>query len=650
VGVLVGWSTNQGGYFARSWYPGALFLLAVLVVAVTTDRAGFRRLPRATQVALIALALFTAWTYLSITWADAQGVAWNGANRTLLYLIVFALFSRSVTSERSVAAVLVAWVAAITLLAVAVLLKLPGMIGGPVLVAPGLGEPFGYSNANAAIWLMALWPALSVAACRDLPAWLRGLAAAAIVVLADTSLLSESRGSLVATAIVLVALFAFVPGRVRTLLTLLVPAIAIAVTTPHVLHAANAAARDRGEIAQLGGVAAPVLLAALVSGLVVFAILMLAARRPPSEKLARSTHRAVAIAAIGLVLVGVAGAFVAGDPVDRVQRSWREFKQTGAPSPDGPGHLTAGFGGARYDYYRVALDAFGDHPIVGIGIDNFAQDYLARDKVGERPTSPHSLELRTLAQTGIVGAAQLLAALIAGFAAAGRALRGAGAIGVATAAGGAFCCLYWVVHGSVDWLWEYPALGGAAFAGLGLAGAAAPRRDVPPKAPVPRAWPAKAAVPIDAALVLVAAATFVFPWAADIEVRRARASWTTFPVAAYRQLDIAARLNPLSEQPGLAAGSIAIRRGQIDRAQKSFEQALRRDPRNAYATLWLGAIASQRGRRAEANRLLRRALALAPSDPPTQSAVRQARAGRIDLATLDSEISVLVGQLVGQGR
>ncbi len=138
----------------------------------------------------------------------------------------------------------------------------------------------------------------------------------------------------------------------------------------------------------------------------------------------------------------------------------------------------------------------------------------------------------------------------------------------------------------------------------------------------------------------------MFPWTADIEVRRARASWTTFPSAAYRQLDLAAKLNPLSEQPGLTTGTIAIRRREPERARLGFEQALERDPRNAYATMWLGAIASSQGRRAEAERLLARARALAPTDPVTQSAAAQARAGRIDLAGLDGEVRVFVGQLV----
>lgn len=625
VAVLVVWSTDQGGFFARSWYPGALVLLAVLAVSAAVDRGGLRKLPRATQIALAALALFTAWSYLSITWADAKGVAWDGANRTLLYLVVFALFSRSLTSERSLAVVLGSWVAAITLLAVAVLLKLPAMLSGPVIVAPGLGEPFGYSNANAAIWLMALWPALLLAAGRDLPRWARGLSAGAIVVLADTALLSQSRGAVAATAIVLVVLVAVVPGRVRTLLTLLGPAIAVALTAPQVLDAADAAAGEPADLSQLGGVAAPVLLAALACAVVVFAVATAAARRPPSERTTRVVHRGVALAAVALALAGGAVAIAAA----------------GDFSFDDPG-----VGGARADYYRVALDAFRDHPITGIGADNFAQDYLARDRVGERPTSPHSIELRTLAQTGIVGGALLLAAFAAAFAAAWQAFQRRSGVGRAVAAGGALCCLYWIAHGSVDWFWEYPALGGAAFACLGIAGAATAPRTIPATAAARRPWTGRTLRLAAGAAALLAAATLALPWTADIEVRRARVSWSAFPAAAYRQLDLAARLNPLSEQPGLATGSIAIRRGEVQRAKSGFEEALERDPRNAYATLWLGAIASSRGQRDEADRLLRRALVLAPSDPPTQSAVRQARAGRIDLAALDREIAVFVGQLV----
>ena len=127
-------------------------------------------------------------------------------------------------------------------LAVVVLLKLPAVLNADVtLFRPGLEQPLGYSNANAALFLMALWPAITLGSSFGITPWLRGVFSAGIVVLAETALLSESRGSLVAAGIVLLVLFVVVPRRVRTFLTLVPPAIAIAATTPHTLHIANRA-------------------------------------------------------------------------------------------------------------------------------------------------------------------------------------------------------------------------------------------------------------------------------------------------------------------------------------------------------------------------------------------------------------------------
>ena len=62
-----------------------------------------------------------------------------------------------------------------------------------------------------------------------------------------------------------------------------------------------------------------------------------------------------------IVVGGIAGGLaVAGNPIHRVNNAWHEFKQVGAPDPNAAGHLSAGFGGARYDYYRVALDVWKD--------------------------------------------------------------------------------------------------------------------------------------------------------------------------------------------------------------------------------------------------------------------------------------------------
>ena len=114
VGVLVWWSTDQGGYFQKTFYPGTVLVLGVLVATAIGAPASFRGLPRMALVALGALAAFTAWSFLSISWADAPGPAWDAANRTLLYLVLFTLFSRSTRGRLTRRLLLGSWTLAMS--------------------------------------------------------------------------------------------------------------------------------------------------------------------------------------------------------------------------------------------------------------------------------------------------------------------------------------------------------------------------------------------------------------------------------------------------------------------------------------------------------------------------------------------------------
>jgi cytochrome c-type biogenesis protein CcmH len=135
---------------------------------------------------------------------------------------------------------------------------------------------------------------------------------------------------------------------------------------------------------------------------------------------------------------------------------------------------------------------------------------------------------------------------------------------------------------------------------------------------------------VAAVLALAAAVSLLGPWASDIEVRRAAASWPKYPDAAFRQLDRAGDYNPLSERPGLLAGGIAIQLGQYPRARTAFEQVLERDPRNLSATISLAGIESHDGHRREALALLRHALVLAPGDQTATTELVAARKRRLD--------------------
>jgi len=636
------WAATEAGYPMTTWAPGTLFLLALLALAGAALPLQWKAVPLLVRVAVACMAGFVAWSYLSILWASAQADAWEGANRTLLYLLVFALFALWRQRAGAAAVVLGAWTLVVSLLALVVLVRIANT-GNPIsfFVAGRLAEPAGYPNAAAATWLMALWPAVVLASRSEVAWWLRALFAGGAVLLADVALLSQSRGALFSVPIVVVLTFVLVPGRVR-LLTAFVPvAGAVAVTVPLVLEV-----QDRlrqGEVAAdvVGSVVAPILIAGIVAAVVVAAIGVGETLRPLSRRSAERAHRAGAVAGIvGAVAVVVAALAVAGNPIDRVGDAWSSFKRGYAEPTATQSRLTQGLGSNRYDFYRVGLGRFADHPVAGVGADNFAQDYLVHGRSQETPRYPHSLEIRTLSQTGIVGALLLLGAVGSALLAAARALRSRERLAGPVAAGATLAFAYWLVHGSADWFFEFAGLGAPAFAMLGLACALAPR---PEKggwgAGGPRTRLRTAGLIAGAVGTLLAAAALAAPWLAERNVRRAAQDWGDDAPAALARLDRAAALNRLSDRPDLVAGAILLQLGDLRTARERFAAALERNPRSAYATLQLGAIDSNLGSLAQARRLLERARALHPRDPVTAAALARVRAGRpVDIADLNRQV------------
>jgi tetratricopeptide (TPR) repeat protein len=223
---------------------------------------------------------------------------------------------------------------------------------------------------------------------------------------------------------------------------------------------------------------------------------------------------------------------------------------------------------------------------------------------------PHSLELRVLSQTGLVGATLFLGFLAAALVGAARLLRRADRYSGALAAAclGAFA--YWLFHGSVDWLWEFPALGAPAMAWLALAARVGEDEQAEPARPLPMA----AVLPI--ALVAAAvAANIAFPWISAKTAASAAATWPADPSGAFHKLDLARRLNPLSDEPDLIAGVIASRIHDVRRERTAFERVLDRNPYNWYARFELAIIDANEGKRAAALAALRGARRLDPREP-----------------------------------
>jgi len=427
LALFVVWATDQAGYPVTHWAPGALIVLALLAIAL--GLLGLRPAAIATpvKVALAALAAYTALSFLSILWADVPGDAWEGANRTLLYLLVFALFACWRQRGSSAALLLVAWTLALIALAAYTALHLDaaGTVSLQTLLPGGrLDYPSGYPNANAAQWLMAFWPAVLLARSERLPWALRGLLAGGAVLLADVALLSQSRGSLYATPVMLVLVFALLPARTRTFALLVPVALGIAASARSVLDVGDHLDRGAVTAAAVHSATSAMFLAALLVGLLVAAGAAVESRRELSAAARARVQRGVAALAIATLLVLIAGGLAAaGNPVSRVRHGWDSFKGGYSATDTSGDRLISGLGSNRYDFYRVALDEFRAHPLLGIGADNFQQQYLAHGRSDETPHYPHSVELRTLSQTGLLGGLLAIVGLGAALLAGARALR-----------------------------------------------------------------------------------------------------------------------------------------------------------------------------------------------------------------------------------
>src|SRR5207248_4106577 len=217
-----------------------------------------------------------------------------------------------------------------------------------------------------------------------------------------------------------------------------------------------------------------------------------------------------------------------------------------------------------------------------------------------------------------------------------RALRGRAGPGAAAAAAGLGAFVYWLVHGSVDWFWELPALGTAAFALLGLAAGLAPRG--PQRARRPVAIGPRAAAAAVAGTLLVGVRCGA-PALAERVVNRATAIYPHDAKKAFDDLNSAASLNPLSPRPKVIAARIALALHRPLAAERYFHQALAREPNEPYVHLELGAILYGGGRRAEGLRILERAATLEPRSPITAHALRLARSGRpVDLNAINAAL------------
>jgi hypothetical protein len=599
IGLMILWSAHDGGYDQDTWYWGALATLALLTAALGGLGAERLLARRSVALALALLAAYVGWSYLSILWAATPALALDGSNRALLYLMLFTLFAALPWTERTVVIALLLYVAGIAAIAVTELLRLltKHLIAQSFSVGR-LISPTGYFNSAAALFTMMALVALGLSVRRSLPALLRGLLVAIACLGLDLALLGQSRGWLFTLPFLGLATIVVVRDRLRATV---MGAIAISGALATVRSSLHVFAAYGG----LGAPLRPMVAAATRAGrhdLVAIAVVFVVATGVAvldsrfGRELSRRTVTAVAAALAVLALAACgAGALAAthGHPFAFVKRQWNGFAHEPNSNLQTATHFGA-VGSGRYDIWRVAWHAVTSHPVGGLGQDNFGDYYVTRRRTYEEPAWTHSLWLRLLAQTGFVGFALFVAFLVVALRSAGVSRRGRAPGAVV----GAACLLplvAWLVHGSVDWFWEFPALSGPALAFLAMgmslgAGAevaagelAAGELAAGEVAAGERvAWVSRIPTPawVTAAGVASVAAVAVLgmSYLSVREYSHAVNEENGDPAAALRDFHRAAEINPLNPGPGRIGGIVALLAGDYVDAEARERQAISREP------------------------------------------------------------------------
>jgi hypothetical protein len=311
-----------------------------------------------------------------------------------------------------------------------------------------------------------------------------------------------------------------------------------------------------------------------------------------------------------VVLAGGVALTAINDPLGRVRRQYDRFVNLRV-DPRQDSRFFSG-GGYRYDYWRVALDQFRDHPLEGVGAGNYDRTYFRERRTSEDIRQPHSIELQTLGELGLVGGTALAAFLVAVLAGLGRAARRARDDSlvrvIAVAGGGAFVA--WLVHTSVDWLHLIPGVTGVALcAAAMLLGPSV--RPVRSGLRVPRRTAATGAVAVAAVVVAVGVGRL---GAAEAIRTDGREQLASDPIKALRLANESLDLDR-EALPTLYLKSAAYARlGLYQRARTPLIYATGLEPHNFLPWALLGDLAVRRAEFRRARRYYRRAHSMNPRD------------------------------------
>ena len=96
--------------------------------------------------------------------------------------------------------------------------------------------------------------------------------------------------------------------------------------------------------------------------------------------------------------------------------------------------------------------------------------------------------------------------------------------------------------------------------------------------------------------------------------------------------------------PGVAAGYAAYQSGDLEGAQRGYQQALRSEPRNVDALLGMAAVELRMRQYAMADRYYQQVLRLDPRNPYAQAGMLALRNQQVDPVAAESQVKSLIAQ------
>ncbi len=628
LAVLLGAGPLFRGYYdAAIWAPAALVLVVALIAGMIgrplrPTRSGALLLAGLAGLGLLALA--------STLWAESAQQAFETGNRYLAYAALAGVALIAIRTDAAATWLMGALGAVTLVLAAVTLARMTGASAGELFVAGRLDAPLGYINGQAAAHLLGFWCLVAVAEQRRSPV-VAALGAAGATLVAALLLLAQSRGATIALVASAAVVLAVVPGRTRRACVLLLAAAGVAVASPVLLDVwtAGRAGDVPGDVAQAAARAAA--LAAVAAG-AVWALAALLAGRLGAR---RSQARTAAAALLAVAVVAGAGVAVAEHAAigREIDRQYSAFTQTGAGAGAAGATRLASGSGNRYDYWRVAVAVWRDHPVAGVGAGNYEQEYFLLRRTTEDVRQPHSLQLQVLSELGLVGLVPLGALLLAlGLGAAGlaRAARtSAAAAFQAVAAIG--CVVAWLVQTSVDWLHLLPGVTGVALAGAVVLVRRRASAELPAAvaaAPARRRRAVHAIAAAGLALTMVAtSASLGRQVLSERYLREAQSTLARDPARALELADRTLRLDRGAVEAYYVKSAAFARFGEAQAARAALAEAARREPGDHVTWALMGDLALRTGERDAAHRAYRTALSLNPLDPALARSVEETGAG-----------------------